>query len=251
MLLQLSFRCLARVSHRATLAAVQLHTSAASKRMRFVLSLQLCLETVSVVGKNGGDYGCWMRKPRQMLLATNACQQDRRRVQVATWEPPASPYGLIEEQLFGDPWRLLVACILLNQTTAKGVRPHPPPPPSPPLVGCAAPPPRLLVACILLEQTTAKGVRLRPPVPRPPPLAGCAAPPPGRCAATFRTVKSGHLRRTLLSLHRGHLDLGKACLLTLSRQLSALSLLLLRGITQCLTLNRRLPQAWPTTMVFT
>lgn len=132
MLLQLSFRCLARVSHRATLAAVQLHTSAASKQMRFVLSLQLCHETVSVVGKDGGDYGCWKRKPRQMLLATNACQQDRRRVQVATWEPPASPYGLIEEQLFGDPWRLLVACILLNQTTAKGVRPHPPPPPSPP-----------------------------------------------------------------------------------------------------------------------
>ena len=53
-------------------------------------------------------------------------------MQVATWEPPASPYGLIEEQLFGDPWRLLVACILLNQTAAKGVRPYTPRPTSSP-----------------------------------------------------------------------------------------------------------------------
>lgn len=36
---------------------------------------------------------------------------------MSLWEPPQSPYGLIEEQLFGDPWRLLVACILLNKTS--------------------------------------------------------------------------------------------------------------------------------------
>ena len=36
---------------------------------------------------------------------------------VAVWEPPASPFGLIEEELYGDPWRLLTACILLNKTS--------------------------------------------------------------------------------------------------------------------------------------
>lgn len=43
-------------------------------------------------------------------------------LQVAVWEPPASPFGLIEEQLYPDPWKLLLACLLLNKTTAQAVR---------------------------------------------------------------------------------------------------------------------------------
>ena len=39
----------------------------------------------------------------------------------ATWVPPVSPYGLIEEQLYDDPWKLLVACMLLNVTSGKAV----------------------------------------------------------------------------------------------------------------------------------
>ena len=35
----------------------------------------------------------------------------------ALWHPPASPYGLIEEYLYQDPWKLLVACMLLNVTS--------------------------------------------------------------------------------------------------------------------------------------
>ncbi|EFJ45791.1 hypothetical protein VOLCADRAFT_35340, partial [Volvox carteri f. nagariensis] len=38
------------------------------------------------------------------------------------WIPPASPWGLIEEVLYDNPWRLLVACILLNKTTGRQVR---------------------------------------------------------------------------------------------------------------------------------
>lgn len=38
------------------------------------------------------------------------------------WEPPASPYGLIQETLFSDPWKVLVACILLNKTSCAVVR---------------------------------------------------------------------------------------------------------------------------------
>lgn len=38
------------------------------------------------------------------------------------WIPPASSYGLLEEQLYDDPWKLLVACMLLNKTSNKQVR---------------------------------------------------------------------------------------------------------------------------------
>lgn len=41
---------------------------------------------------------------------------------VSTWEPPASPYGLLEEQLWEEPWRVLIACLLLNKTSAVSVR---------------------------------------------------------------------------------------------------------------------------------
>jgi len=41
---------------------------------------------------------------------------------VATWDPPASPFGLIEEELYADPWRLLTACILLNKTSITQAR---------------------------------------------------------------------------------------------------------------------------------
>lgn len=35
------------------------------------------------------------------------------------WSPPVSPFGLIQEKLFKDPWKLLVATIFLNKTNAK------------------------------------------------------------------------------------------------------------------------------------
>lgn len=37
------------------------------------------------------------------------------------WVPPRSPWGLIQEDLWPDPWRILVACIMLNQTSRKQV----------------------------------------------------------------------------------------------------------------------------------
>lgn len=35
----------------------------------------------------------------------------------SNWIPPKSPYNLIQESLFHDPWKLLVATIFLNRTT--------------------------------------------------------------------------------------------------------------------------------------
>ena len=35
------------------------------------------------------------------------------------WTPPKSPHNLIQESLYHDPWKLLVATIFLNRTTGK------------------------------------------------------------------------------------------------------------------------------------
>jgi methyl-CpG-binding domain protein 4 len=32
-----------------------------------------------------------------------------------------SPFGLLEEELWQQPWRLLLGCLLLNKTTSKQV----------------------------------------------------------------------------------------------------------------------------------
>ena len=37
--------------------------------------------------------------------------------QQSSWIPPKSPYNLVQETLFHDPWKLLVATIFLNKTT--------------------------------------------------------------------------------------------------------------------------------------
>ena len=38
------------------------------------------------------------------------------------WEPPPSPWGFLQEELWREPWKVLVACMLLNQTTGAAVR---------------------------------------------------------------------------------------------------------------------------------
>ncbi|XP_071960825.1 uncharacterized protein [Antedon mediterranea] len=44
-----------------------------------------------------------------MLIGTNL---DRR----VLWTPPKSPYNLVQESLFHDPWKLLIATMFLNKT---------------------------------------------------------------------------------------------------------------------------------------
>lgn len=40
------------------------------------------------------------------------------------WIPPKSPHNLIEEELYEDPWALLVATIFLNKTSCMSARPY-------------------------------------------------------------------------------------------------------------------------------
>ena len=37
------------------------------------------------------------------------------------WQPPRSPYPMMQEDMWPDVWRILVACILHNQTRRKQV----------------------------------------------------------------------------------------------------------------------------------
>ncbi|XP_028852419.1 methyl-CpG-binding domain protein 4-like [Denticeps clupeoides] len=48
----------------------------------------------------------------------DALSPPRRKV-FRKWTPPRSPFNLVQETLFHDPWKLLVATIFLNKTSAK------------------------------------------------------------------------------------------------------------------------------------
>lgn len=57
------------------------------------------------------------RRSAKKPAKTRAFLQAGANPRQALWHPPASPYGLIEEMLYEDPWKLLVACMLLNVTS--------------------------------------------------------------------------------------------------------------------------------------
>ncbi|GBG63263.1 hypothetical protein CBR_g37349 [Chara braunii] len=46
----------------------------------------------------------------------NSAKRVQAHVVDPCWSPPTSPFGLIQEKLHKDPWKLLVACMLLNKT---------------------------------------------------------------------------------------------------------------------------------------
>ncbi|XP_021813480.1 uncharacterized protein LOC110756371 isoform X2 [Prunus avium] len=68
------------------------------------------------------------RRKRSLAIKTtlSASQKKdeayRRRTPDNTWIPPRSEYGLMQEDHFHDPWRVLVICMLLNQTTGLQAR---------------------------------------------------------------------------------------------------------------------------------
>lgn len=57
-------------------------------------------------------YKSRMRKARR--ISTKA--RDFPTVKGDPWIPPKSPYNLVQESLYEDPWKLLVATIFLNRT---------------------------------------------------------------------------------------------------------------------------------------
>lgn len=59
------------------------------------------------------------RKKQQMLVDTNP--PGARLSSGVECVPPVSPFGLIQEHLYQDPWKVLVACMLLNKTGGRQV----------------------------------------------------------------------------------------------------------------------------------
>ena len=39
------------------------------------------------------------------------------------WTPPKSPFDLLQERYWPDDWKILIVCLLLNQTSRKQVEP--------------------------------------------------------------------------------------------------------------------------------
>jgi len=60
---------------------------------------------------------------RPSLAAERERHRFDPRLPAPGWRAPPSPLSLLEEALDRDPWRLLVACCLLNRTTAGVARP--------------------------------------------------------------------------------------------------------------------------------
>ncbi|KAL2633825.1 hypothetical protein R1flu_005304 [Riccia fluitans] len=50
-------------------------------------------------------------------ISTGLCPGSHMRDE--NWEPPPSPFGLIQESLYKDPWKVLLSCMLLNKTAGR------------------------------------------------------------------------------------------------------------------------------------
>ncbi|XP_062003696.1 uncharacterized protein LOC133721174 [Rosa rugosa] len=60
------------------------------------------------------------KSPKKRATLTASQRKDeayRRRTPDNTWIPPRSEFGLLQEDHYHDPWRVLVICMLLNRTT--------------------------------------------------------------------------------------------------------------------------------------
>lgn len=73
-------------------------------------------------GQRGPGRARRPRPPEAVRLCDAAGPPQDWRRRVPEWTPPQSPYGLLQEQLYREPWKVLVACVLLNLTTATAVR---------------------------------------------------------------------------------------------------------------------------------
>ena len=47
-----------------------------------------------------------------------------KKVKKVKWTPPRSPYNLIQEHLWEDPWKIFVACIFCNLTRRVDAEPY-------------------------------------------------------------------------------------------------------------------------------
>jgi methyl-CpG-binding domain protein 4 len=60
---------------------------------------------------------------RKKSPPTEQKKKTPRHLDYPDYVPPSSPYGLVQEQLHQDPWKLLIATIFLNRTTGTAAKP--------------------------------------------------------------------------------------------------------------------------------
>ena len=53
----------------------------------------------------------------RLTLSGQLKRKRHKHLQYPDFVPPKSPHGLVQEQLYNEPWKLLVATIFLNRTT--------------------------------------------------------------------------------------------------------------------------------------
>ncbi len=75
---------------------------------------------VMSVKKRSRYFGGKRAKERWITTQDDANKDSPKKIQRSAssrkWTPPRSPFHLIQEDLFHDPWKLLVATIFLNRT---------------------------------------------------------------------------------------------------------------------------------------
>eukprot|EP00250_Pteridium_aquilinum_P000900 c11078_g1_i1 orf=179-1912(+) len=59
---------------------------------------------------------------RSVYFTTTVKALGQRDIENKTWVPPISVHALIQEELYQDPWKVLVACMLLNKTSGTQMR---------------------------------------------------------------------------------------------------------------------------------
>ncbi|KAI3870966.1 hypothetical protein MKX03_029372 [Papaver bracteatum] len=59
---------------------------------------------------------------RPLTAAERKCEAFQRKTLDNTWKPPVSPFKLLQEDHYEDPWRVIVICMLLNVTTGVQVK---------------------------------------------------------------------------------------------------------------------------------
>jgi hypothetical protein len=72
---------------------------------------------------SGSKRAWWGSAPKPKPYAHLHLPGLNPREPVPGWMAPQSPYGLLEEELWQNPWQLLLGCMLLNKTSGKQVRP--------------------------------------------------------------------------------------------------------------------------------
>lgn len=88
---------------------------------------EACTQFVDSGDEDSEDSSAIRKHHRMRTLPSHSRKRSRpeslrerkRHVLNGTWVPPVSPYGLIQEKLYKDPWKLLVACMLLNKTAGQ------------------------------------------------------------------------------------------------------------------------------------